>query len=185
MAAPLWRDGLKEAWTQPGVRRARQVGYWLLVAALALFVYRRFAPSVDLADLGPAPPIEMATLDGGVVRLADLRGQVVVVNVWATWCPPCIVETPGFVDLQAEFDGEVRFLGLSVDDSKADVRAFAERHGVNYPLLVGPNRAGDGYRVPVLPTTLLVDKNGRVRFRHEGLLLAHALRPALRTLARE
>ena len=185
MAAPLWRDGLKEAWAQPGVRRARQVGYWLLVAALALFVYRRFAPSVDLADLGPAPPIEIATLDGGVVRLADLRGQVVVVNVWATWCPPCIVETPGFVDLQAEFAGEVQFLGLAMDDSEADVRAFAERHGVNYPLLVGPNRAGDGYRVPVLPTTLLVDKNGRVRFRHEGLLLAHALRPALRTLARE
>ena len=185
MAAPSWLDGLKEAWNQPGVRRARQVGTWLFIAALALFVYRRFAPSVDLDDLGPAPPVEMATLDGGTVRLDDFRGQVVVVNVWATWCPPCVVETPGFVDLQAEFAGEVQFLGLSMDDAEADVRAFAERHGVNYPLLVGPNRAGDGYRVPVLPTTFLVDKNGRVRFRHEGLLLAHALRPALLSLARE
>lgn len=180
-----WRDGLKEAWSRPGVRRARQVGAWLLVAALALFVYRRFAPSVELGDLGPAPPIGMTTPDGGTVRLDDFRGQVVVVNVWATWCPPCVVETPGFVELQGEFAGDVQFLGLSVDDSVPAVRAFAERYGVNYPLLVGPNRAGDGYRVPVLPTTFLIDRGGRVRFRHEGLLLAHALRPALRALVRE
>lgn len=185
MMSILWLDDIAEAWRRPGVQRLRQTGYWLLIAALAFFVYRRFAPSVDLADLGPAPPLEMTALDGEIVRLADLRGQVVVVNVWATWCPPCRVETPGFVDLQAEFDGEVQFLGLSVDDSEADVRAFAEDYGINYPLLVGPNRAGDGYRVPVLPTTLLIDRNGRVRFRHEGLLLAHALRPALRALVRE
>lgn len=178
-------DGLHDVWNRPAVQRARRVGYWLLMAALAFFVYRRFAPSVDLDDLGPAPPLEMTALDGSLVRLDDFRGRVVVVNVWATWCPPCIVETPGFVDLQEEFGDEVQFLGLSMDDAEADVRAFAERHAVNYPLLVGPNRAGAGYRVPVLPTTFLVDRDGRVRFRHEGLLLAHALRPALRALTRE
>lgn len=183
--AASFADGLREAWDRPGVQRARRVGYWLLLAALALFAYRRFAPSVDLDDLGPAPPLEMTALDGKTVRLADLRGQVVVVNVWATWCPPCVVETPGFVELQAEFAGDVQFLGLSADESEADVRAFAERHGINYPLLIGSNRAGAGYRVPVFPTTFLIDKDGRVRFRHEGLLLAHALRPALRALARE
>lgn len=183
--AASFTDGLKEAWNRSGVQRARRVGYWLLVAALALFVYRRFAPSVELDDLGPAPPLEMTALDGETVRVGDLRGQVVVVNVWATWCPPCHVETPGFVKLQEEFAGEVQFLGLSTDESEADVRAFATEYEINYPLLVGPNRAGDGYRVPVLPTTLLIDREGRVRFRHEGLLLAHALRPALRALVRE
>jgi peroxiredoxin len=184
MSAPL-TEGLKRAWDRPGVQRARQIGYWLLVAALAFIVYRRVAPSVELGDLGPAPPLEMTALDGGTVRLDDFRGEVVVVNVWATWCPPCRVETPGFVDLQTEFDGEVQFLGLSTDESEADVRAFAEEYGINYPLLVGPNRAGRGYRVPALPTTFLVDRDGRVRFRHEGLLLAHALRPALQALVRE
>lgn len=184
MTAPLTED-LKRAWNRPDVQRARRIGYWLLVAGLAFVVYRRFAPSVELGDLGPAPPLEMTALDGGTVRLDDFRGRVVVVNVWATWCPPCRVETPGFVGLQAEFDGEVQFLGLSTDESEADVRAFAEEYGINYPLLVGPNRAGRGYRVPALPTTLLVDRDGRVRFRHEGLLLAHALRPALRALVRE
>lgn len=184
MRAP-WFRRLAEAWQRPGARRLRQIGSWLLLAALAWFVYRRFAPRVTFEDLGPAPPIEMTDLEGREVRLADLRGQVVVVNVWATWCPPCIVETPGFVGLQEEFAGEVQFLGLSLDDSEAEVRAFAEKHGVNYPLLVGPNRAGAGYHVPMLPTTLLIDRGGRVRFRHEGLLLAHALRPALRALIAE
>ena len=94
-------------------------------------------------------------------------------------------ETPGFVDLQDAFADEVQFLGLSTDADVADVRRFAEQMDVNYPLLVGPNRAGDGYRVPALPTTFLIDRDGRVRFRHEGLLLAHALRPALRALVRE
>ena len=127
----------------------------------------------------------MATLDGETVRLADLRGRVVVVNVWATWCLPCRVETPGFVDLQSEFEGEVQFLGLSTDDSDADVRAFADEYDVNYPMLVGPNYAGTGYHVPLLPTTILIDRDGHVRFQHEGLLLAHALRPALRALISE
>src|SRR5690606_518528 len=113
MAYPSLIRRSVEVWRRPGVRRLRQVGYWLLVGALAFFVYRRFAPSVTLDDLGPAPPLEMAALDGETVRLDDLRGRVVVVNVWATWCPPCRVETPGFVGLQEEFAGEVRFLGLS------------------------------------------------------------------------
>ena len=174
-----------DLWQRPGVRRLRRIGYWLLIAALAFFVYRRFAPAVALDDLGPAPPLEMTALDGETVRLDDLRGQVVVLNVWATWCPPCRVETPGFVDLQDAFEGEVQFLGLSTDADVADVRRFAAQMGVNYPLLVGPNRAGDGYHVPALPTTFLIDRDGRVRFRHEGLLLAHALRPTLRALVRE
>ena len=167
------------------VRRVGNVAYWVFIALLAYVVYRRFAPSVDLADLGPAPPIEMKTLEGDVVRLADLRGRVVVVNVWATWCPPCRVEIPGFIDLQREFAEDVQFLGLSTDDVVEEVRAFAAERDFNYPLLVGPNRAGSGYHVPVLPTTFLVDRDGRIRFRHEGLLLAHALRPALRALVQE
>lgn len=185
MSEALSSGRLVELWRRPGVLRLRRVGYWALVAVLAVVAYRRFAPSADLEDLGAAPPLDMQTLDGEALRLADLRGQVVVVNVWATWCPPCRFETPGFVTLQEEFAGRVQFLGLSTDDSEADVRDFARKLNVNYPLLVGPNRAGSGYHVPALPTTLLIDRAGRIRFRHEGLLLAHALRPALDALVRE
>jgi peroxiredoxin len=174
-----------EAWKSPLAKRIRDVSYWVILAVLLFVLYRRIAPSVEFEDLGPAPPIEMTRLDGGEFRLSDLRGQVVVVNVWATWCPPCRVEMPGFVKLQREFDGDVQFVGLSTDDSVEDVRRFAEQMEINFPLLVGPNRSGNAYHVPVLPTTFLIDRHGHIRFVHEGLFLAHSLRPALRELIRQ
>ncbi|WP_412061267.1 TlpA family protein disulfide reductase [Rubrivirga sp. IMCC45206] len=165
--------------------RLGSVAGWALVAVLAVVVVRRYVPDYDLPDLGPAPDASHATLDGDPTGPADFGGRVVVLNVWATWCPPCVVETPGFVDLSREFADDVQFLGLSVDDDPADVRAFAARHGVPYPLLVGPPLSGAMPHAPVLPTTLVIDRAGRVRLRHEGLLLEPALRPILRTLARE
>lgn len=168
-----------------GRRRAWALLQWAAVLVLAVFVVRRLVPDLDLPDLGPAPDVTYAALGGGTHGPADYAGQVVVLNVWATWCPPCVVETPGFVDLQAEFAGDVQFLGLSQDDDPADVRAFAERYGVGYPLLVGPPVAGAPPPAAVLPTTLVIDRGGRVRMRHEGLLLEAALRPALRALAAE
>ena len=155
------------------------------MAGLLALVARRTVPDYRLPDLGPAPPLEHLGLDGAPVRLSDFAEDVAVVNVWATWCPPCVVETPGFVDLSHEFAGEVQFLGLSVDHDPEAVRAFAARHDVPYPLLVGPNRAGAPWAAPVLPTTIVVDRRGRVRLRHEGLLLEPALRPVLRALVRE
>ena len=155
------------------------------MAVLLVLVVRRYVPDYDLPDLGPAPPLEYAALDGGTARLGDAAGEVVVINVWATWCPPCVVETPGFVDLAEEFEGDVRFFGVSVDEDIEAVRAFVERHGVPYRVLVGPNRAGPPIAAPVLPTTVVIDRQGRVRMRHEGLLVEPALRPVLRTLVRE
>ncbi len=166
-------------------RRAWAVLQWGVVLVLVVVVVRRYVPDLDLPDLGPAPQVTYATLDGKTVGPADYAGQVVVLNVWATWCPPCVVETPGFVDLQAEFAGDVQFLGLSQDDDLGAVRDFAERHGIGYPLLVGPPVAGTPPPTAMLPTTLVIGRRGRVRMRHEGLLLEVALRPALRTLAAE
>jgi len=169
----------------PAGRRWSAVAYWATLAVLVALVVQRYLPDYDLPDLGPAPSLEHATLDGGTARLADALGEVVVVNVWATWCPPCVVETPGFVDLSREFEGDVRFLGVSVDGDLEAVRAFVAKHDVPYPILVGPNRAGPPLDAPLLPTTVVIDRRGRVRLRHEGLLLEPALRPVLRRLAAE
>lgn len=166
-------------------RRIGDVLLWGLVVVLAVVAVRRLVPDLDLPDLGPAPDVTVAALDGAPRGPADYRGEVVVLNVWATWCPPCVVETPGFVDLAREFDGEVQFLGLSQDEDPAAVRAFAERYDVPYPLLVGRPLAGAPPPTTVLPTTFVIDRRGRVRMRHEGLLLEPALRPALRTLVAE
>lgn len=176
---------VRALWASPGSLRARRLAYWAVMAGLVALVVRRYVPDYSLPVLGPAAPLEHAALSGAPVGLEAFAGQVVVVNIWATWCPPCIVETPGFVDLSAEFAGDVQFLGVSVDEDPALVRAFAETHDVEYPLLVGPNRAGPAWAAPVLPTTYVVDRRGRVRLRHEGLLLEPALRPVLRALAGE
>jgi peroxiredoxin len=175
----------RSVWRSPVAIRIRQVGYWTAIAVLVITFYRRVAPTVKFEDLGPAPALEMVDLEGELVRLSDLRGQVVVVNVWATWCPPCRIEMPGFVQLQEEFEGTVQFLGLSMDREPEDVRRFAERVEINFPLLVGRNSGGNGYNTPVLPTTFLIDRDGRVRYRHEGLFLSHAMRRALRALVQE
>ena len=112
-----------------------------------------------------------AALDGTPRAPADYRGQAVVLSVWATWCPPCIVETPGFVDLQEEFAGEFPFLGPLQDEAPAAVRAFAERHDVGYPLLVGSPPEGVLPPKAVLPTPFVIDRKDRTRMRHEGLLV--------------
>lgn len=176
---------LRSAWRSLAGGRARRIAYWAAIAGLVALVVARYLPDYDLPDLGLAPPLEHADLDGTPVSLADFDGQVVVVNVWATWCPPCIIETPGFVDLAREFAGDVQFLGVSVDDDPDLVRAFALKYEVPYPMLVGPNRAGPPWPAAALPTTYVLDRSGHVRLRHEGLLLEPALRPVLRSLARE
>ena len=177
--------GWREAWESPGGRQWRRVGYWAMMLGLLGMVVWRYTPDYRLPDLGPAPSLAGVSLEGEPVRLEALRGKVVVLNVWATWCPPCVVETPGFVDLAAEFEGEVRFVGIAAEEDREAVRAFGERYGVPYPLVM----VGDLETPPpsgrVLPTTIVIDKAGRVRMRHEGLLLEPALRPVLKRLARE
>lgn len=166
-------------------QRAGDVLTWAAIAVALVVAYRRLVPDLSLPDLGPAPAVAVADLDGRPHGPADYAGQVVVLNVWATWCPPCVAETPGFVDLAAEFAGDVQFLGLSQDDDPATVRAFAGRHEIPYPLLVGAPVSGTLPPTAVLPTTLVIDRRGRVRLRHEGLLVEPALRSVLRTLAAE
>jgi thiol-disulfide isomerase/thioredoxin len=162
--------------------RVWTVAQWVLIAVLLVLVARRFIPDLRLDDLGPLPDATYATLDGPPVSVSDFVGQVVVVNVWATWCPPCIVETPGFVDLQQEFDGDVVFLGVSQDTDMEAVRSFVDRYDIPYRMLVGRPLAGAPPAAAVLPTTYVLDRQGHVRMRHEGLLLEPALRSALRSL---
>ena len=120
-----------------------------------------------------APDFDLRTLDGSKVKLSDFRGKAVLLNFWATWCPPCKVEMPWFVDLQNKYgkDGLV-VLGVAMDDSEASkIAAFAHEMGVNYPVLLGNDQVSDDYgNVQVLPTTFSIDRNGMVVDKMAGLL---------------
>lgn len=162
---------------------------WGAVFVLLFVVFRQVYPSVSLdGDHLLAPDFELLDLDGELFRLSDHRGDVLVVNFWATWCPPCRAEIPGFIRLQNEFrDQGVLFVGIALDEEGAEVvEPYSRQRGINYPVLLDQGavaRQYDGGRV--VPTTFLVDRAGNIRFRHEGLILAGALRPALAALAAE
>lgn len=134
---------------------------------------RRGATSAGLQTKnGLAPDFTLQSLDGKSVRLSDFRGKAVVLNFWATWCAPCKIEMPWFVELQKQYgpDG-LQFLGVAMDDASAkDIADFASSMGVNYPILIGKEAVGDVYGgVQFLPETFFIDRDGKVLDRIFGL----------------
>lgn len=119
----------------------------------------------------PMPPFLVNDLDGQVISSAAYRGKVVIVNFWATWCPPCQEEIPEFMELQKEFQGKLQIIGISMDDGPASgVRDFAEKIGMNYPIVMGSESLSEEYGgIPALPTSYVVDPEGRVVQKHVGL----------------
>ena len=120
-----------------------------------------------------APDFELTSLDGKRVKLSDYRGKAVLLNFWATWCSPCKVEMPWFVDLQKKYgnDGLV-VLGVAMDDSdSAKIAQFASEMGVNYPVLLGTDKVSEEYgNVEFLPTSFYIDREGKFVGKGVGLL---------------
>ncbi len=119
-----------------------------------------------------APDFDLKSLDGKKVKLSDFRGKAVLLNFWATWCGPCKIEMPWFVELQKQYgpDG-LQIVGVAMDDSSdEDIAKFTKEMGVNYPVLLGTEAVGESYGgVSVLPTTFFVDRDGKVVAREFGL----------------
>ena len=124
-----------------------------------------------------APDFELALFDGGTLRLGTLRGQLVVLNFWASWCAPCRAEAPTFARVSEAFrDRGVRFVGVNIQDDDADARAFIQELGITYPN--GPDRTGQvttGFGVAGLPATIFVDPEGRIARRWLGVLTEQQL----------
>ncbi len=120
-----------------------------------------------------APDFELTTLDGRRVKLSDYRGKAVLLNFWATWCSPCKVEMPWFVELQKKYgsDGLV-ILGVAMDDSETPkIAQFASEMGVNYPVLLGTDKVSEEYgNVEFLPTSFYINREGTIVGKGTGLL---------------
>lgn len=126
------------------------------------------------ASAEPAPAYAAASLDGGEVTLADLRGDVVLLNAWATWCKPCREEMPVLEQLHQRYGNEgLRVVGVSIDrgDADAKVREFAANAGVTFTLLRDPRNAfSRTFRTTGVPETLLIGRDGEILSRWKGPL---------------
>ena len=151
---------------------------FILVAIAGLgagVLSHRYAPvsAEAVPSTDDALAVKFDDLEGKSRALSEWRGKVLVVNFWATWCPPCLKEIPAFVDLQRRLGPEgVQFVGVALD-GREEVAAFVRDHAVNYPVLAGEEDVARymqqmGNTIGALPFTLVFDTQGKVRHVHQG-----------------
>lgn len=163
---------------------------WLVVAGL--FVWR-ITPQLQAAvgwHAGgtDAPAVTLDMLDGSGLPLKDLKGQVVLVNFWATWCPPCRAELPGLESVYRDLHADgFTVVGVSMDQaSRAQVASFLQDHAITYPIAMAtPDVVAAFGGVNSFPTSFLLDAQGRVRYTVQGIFAAPTLRAAVRRLLAE
>ena len=115
--------------------------------------------------------ISLKDMNGADVAFSSFKGKVILLNFWATWCAPCKAEIPHFVDLQKQYANDLQILGVSVDDSPADVKPYAAQYKMNYPVLIGLNRDDvDKAYGPFLgiPQTFIISRDGTICRKHAG-----------------
>jgi thiol-disulfide isomerase/thioredoxin len=190
---------------QTAVLGAISVG---LLAIGGVIAARQSRPPVMAGAAGPAGPVEalssgagvgiefsdkpvavpafsLADLDGKPVRMEDLRGKVVVLNFWATWCGPCREEIPMLIELQKHYRDRLAIVGLSIDDGPAeDVRRFIKQFGVNYVVAIAPEALQIAFGgISAVPTTFIVNPAGQIVRRHRSMLAPALTEHEVRVLA--
>jgi thiol-disulfide isomerase/thioredoxin len=130
------------------------------------------APLKDASKRNAAADFALRDVDGKVVRLSDFRGKVVLVDFWATWCGPCKIMIPWFIELERKHkDKGFAVIGVSMDDDGWDVvKPFLARMNINYRVVIGTDSVAQSYGgIEALPTAFLIDREGRIAATHVGL----------------
>jgi len=132
-------------------------------------------PSGDKAPTSPggkpAPSFTLQDLNGKTVSLSDFKGKVVILDFWATWCPPCVVEIPHFIELYKQYkDQGFAMVGISLDrEGIGVVESFARKYQVNYLILMADSQVANAYGgITGIPTTFVIDPAGNIRQKYIG-----------------
>jgi thiol-disulfide isomerase/thioredoxin len=167
------------------------ISWWLAgfgVAALlvVMLMFFRGTKSAETADVAAAvdnaqfvrtPDLVLTTLDGRQLSLRELEGQAVVINFWASWCPPCRAEMPSLQSyFQQNQDKGVLVVAINAGESQAQVEQFVNEFGLTLDIVLDPNmQVMAEFDVGSLPTSIFIDRDGNIRGRHMGLIERHQI----------
>lgn len=121
----------------------------------------------------PAPGFTLQDLYGNEISLSDYEGKIVFLNFWATWCPPCRQEIPGFLEIYDQYKSKgMEIIGVSVDRTgRAPVLNFARQYRISYPVVMSTQKLERDYRPgQYIPTTFVIDEKGQIRHKHIGFM---------------
>ncbi len=134
---------------------------------------RQHYETASTSNAWDLPPFSLMDTDGTVHSLDDWKGKVILLNFWATWCPPCKYEIPDFMEYQQEYGANgLQIIGIGIDDPQK-IREYYDAMGINYPVLISTasNIMNDwGNQEQVLPYSVVIDRSGQIRYIHRGLL---------------
>ena len=139
-------------------------------ALLALLSCLSLSAATGSGAPAAAPEFRLASRAGGEIALSELRGQVVMINFWASWCGPCRAEFPALEEMYRKYKPMgFTMVGINVESDKADAERFLGMRPVSFPIVFDPdNRVSGDYGVSAMPTTVLVDRQGRLRWQHRA-----------------
>jgi len=143
-----------------------------------------FSPATVLRQETKAPQLELKDIDGRILRLSDYQGKVVLINFWATWCPPCRAEMPDLVRLQREYGQDLQIIGITYPpENKSRVRRFARSLKVNYPIALGTHETKTRFSSEeTLPMTVVINRDGKVSYIISGMLLREEIEEKIKPL---
>ncbi|HYL85868.1 MAG TPA: TlpA disulfide reductase family protein [Candidatus Angelobacter sp.] len=142
-------------------------------------------PTAENRDGKAAANFSLPDSNGVQVALADYKGKVVLLNFWATWCGPCKIEIPWFMEFNKTYkDRGFAVLGVSLDDDEwKSVRPYLAEKKMDYPVMVGNDQVSQSYGgIDSLPTTFIIDRDGRIAFVHMGLVGKETYEKEIRNL---
>lgn len=154
------------------------IGGALLLGALALALI----PPAEANE--QAPNFTAPALDGSTLTLADYRGKTVILNFWASWCPPCRAEMPGLYQYYREHQDEgLVMIAVNVGESRDIAEAFIQENGFDFPVALDPySEVADQFGISSLPVTVVIGQDGEIKYQHLGLITRDVLDPQVRPL---
>jgi peroxiredoxin len=159
------------------------IGLWFIQTLLQPKDSGGYAPTTELRVGAAAPDFELQTLSGETVSLKAVRGKPVMLNFWATWCAPCVLEMPRIRDVYLELAPGFVVLAINADEPQREVAQFVEDMRLTFPVLLDPGaQVQELYRLQGYPTSYFLDGQGVIRAVHIGQISAAQVRDYLRQL---